>query len=246
MRALITFIAILTVGIVTAQAPTYHFNNDVLTARPNFGSVENYKPIGELRTNLRTWYPEGTSRVNQFRQDELNIDFDLQNVFFGPVDGTGNNGRQRYGVSLRIDGGDNVRFFSNLPTQVGNTITLTGERDLFRAAEGYNVTVTIVLNPALSIADMFIEMAHPNDRSIAYRFTFATGIQTGTGLDETRVQAFQRSTCSTPNDPACGFFYGHDAGVSVRKYVDGVEINRPGDHTMLTTVYFDYIPNHTP
>ena len=237
----------ITVGIVTAQINQFDVNSNELQGVAPLGLPRaDYIAVGELRDSLRAWYPNGTSRVNQFRQDELNIDFDLQNVFFGPVDGTGNNGRQRYGVSLRIDGGENVRFFSDLPDQIGNTITLTGERDLFRAAEGYGVTVTIYLQPTQSSAMMFVEMSHPDGRDVAYRFDFATGTQTGVGLDSTRIQSIQSATCSTPNDPTCANRYGIDEGVPILKYVDGTLIERPGDHTRSTTVYFSYIPNHTP
>ena len=118
MRALITFIAILTVGIVTAQINQFDVNSNELRGVAPLGLPRaNYVTVGDLRDDLRNFYPAGTSSAFQFRQDEIGLDFDIEEIHISHTGTFGQNDRGVYRIRFNLNGGAHVDFNGVVPDE---------------------------------------------------------------------------------------------------------------------------------
>ena len=269
MRALITFIAILTVGIVTAQVHPPRFDQngtpDVQNDNTLVVNSETYIPVGELSDDLHAWYPLGTSRVNQFRQEDIGIrPGEVRHITIHPASGVQNGTHRGYNVFFHLDGGVNVSFNGDIPTETFSTnrnggmritSSFTGSRagNGFNAAIGYSATTTITFDYNTNVAHnvdgttentvtlgvyVLIGLTHPNGDTTMYGIPLTLG---GPGYP-TAQQNFDNSTQYRPSIPSDGtrqHEYGRQPNVELTK------VNIDGSHTsIITDINFDYTLNH--
>ena len=191
MRALITFIAILTVGMVTAQ---YDFrqNGTENVIEDNtlvVFSGDTYKLVGNttgtLGGDLHAWYPIGTTTAYQFAQDEMNIDRELVSINIGPSPDGLLNGNQLYSLSLTLPGGEIVSFYSGTTNQtesdwVRNFRGNKNDNGNSRGAIGYRAEVSIDYETARSHSLVYVTISidHPTERRVSYNF--ALNVRVGT------------------------------------------------------------------
>ena len=193
MRALITLIAILTVGIVTAQAPSFNIaTNEIENVLPAGLSRADYVAVGDLRTDLRNFYPRGTSRVFQFNQDEIAMDNDIEAIHISPAAGVTGNGRQGYRIRFDFDGGTRLRFNAIIPTEniLSNNrmeATLNSRRDedgnYFPANElgnEYRAEVTLIWTKPNGQINLYVTatIVHPAVRpnTVGRRITYGFNV----------------------------------------------------------------------
>ena len=132
MRALITFIAILTVGIVTAQdnPDTYRGNISYDETRetisvPNDGfGHTTYNIVGDLHRNLNHTYPEGSDHIYHYKREIDLITNHLIHWEFGEAGGVvSGDGHQGYRLLARVDdgsGAQNLSFPADIPHEEVN------------------------------------------------------------------------------------------------------------------------------
>ena len=116
MRALITFIAILTVGIVTAQIDPvigdpatfqgnipYNHNNETIVV-----GDDTYEITGDMLRDLNYLYPNGTSKVYHYKREIDLISNHLTSIDFARVPGvsSGYDGAGRQGYRIRLQFND--------------------------------------------------------------------------------------------------------------------------------------------
>ena len=253
MRALITLIAILTVGIVTAQ---YNFHQGDQTFPDNLEDnrltlgEDTYRLVGTatgtLGGDLHAWYPRGTGNAYQFRQDEYNIDNNLVSVKVGPSPDGQLNGRQLYYVTFNL-GSEFVSFRSALttPSPINtNTVFLQSRRsnrNSYVSAEGYEANLNLYYgdHAGSSYIDMSITLEFPNGDNIIYSFP----VVMTSNFDEVsfpgRIQGVTSAHGQTQRE------YGWHRNSRILKFKNGMPdrtFGVNGTHERTVDVEFEYTP----
>ena len=186
MRALITLIAILTVGMVTAQDDPatyqgyipYSSNAQTITV-----SGTTYELTSDLEAELNGVYPNGTNAAYEYKKDIYDIDNNLVGISFAPASGVSGNGEQGYRLLFTMHGGDRWGFFSDIPDEAFSggefTATISGRRDneggWDTQRDGYSTTTTLTISPAGIDAiggRITVGINLPDGDEIIYTFSF--------------------------------------------------------------------------
>ena len=167
MRALITFIAILTVGIVTAQdnPDTYRghisYNHvDETISVPNVGEGSTtYNIVGDLHRNLNDTYDRGSDHIYHYKREIDLIRNHLVSFELSPSHSPTINGREPYRLLIRVNDGSGEDMIS-LPdglfneqfidlhgtTQDRIDATLTTNRGSFNDRYAYSVSTILTIS----------------------------------------------------------------------------------------------------
>ena len=215
MRALITFIAILTVGIVTAQSGRYQestnigYNNGVITI-----GDETYTLVDEQRTDdLAQWYPNGTSRAYQWRTDVEELEHNLDRILFSyapGVSGTlGQHYRLRFLMDNDLDGNgqkDVWGFRHALPTEhqaEGDRIAIRLSPQIrdaeigYTPIDGYTMSIEALFQNGFtdtSGPEVYLQLRITHPESVGgdvYNLTIAPIYENGDNQMQTRIVSNQ-------------------------------------------------------
>ena len=181
MRALITLIAILTVGIVTAQIDpdtyrgdiSYNHNNETISVPNAVGDGSTtYTVVGDLERNLNIHYENGSDHVYHYlREIDLIenhlVSWDYRHVI-GSSNNNGGNGRQHYRLLAVVNDGSGNRNISFHVQQAPTEEIITSQNRLD--------------------ATIYANRGTPNDRyayAVRYRFSlynYFGAVEAGIGL----------------------------------------------------------------
>ena len=191
MRALITFIAILTVGIVTAQGSGQYQESTDIGYNTN-GTItvngETYVLDADRAAQLRTLYPNGTTKAYNWRTDKENLEYKLDRMLFsyapgpgGDLDGDGTQEVNAYRFSFQMDEGYGGTWGFNhaIPSEAyrtdsSNTLVVeldyeSRDNDDYTPAVGYRARVvgTIFNNTQFDVPNVQmgfqIRIEHPDN-----------------------------------------------------------------------------------
>ena len=218
MRALITFIAILTVGIVTAQdnPDTYRGNIsynhvDETISVPNVGEgATTYTIVGDMHRNLNHTYPEGSDHIYHYKREIDLITNHLIHWEFGEAAGVvAGDGHQGYRLLARVDdgsGAQNLSFPADIPHEEVNngrfSATINTNRGTTTDRYAYNVVsrLTMQNTAGFSQANAQVNLSLRFVVPELYHQTFSDLIFFQTGFVYTEI-----SQVDLPNIAGAGF-----------------------------------------
>ena len=227
MRALITFIAILTVGIVTAQdnPDTYRghisYNHvDETISVPNVGEgATTYAIVGDMHRNLNHTYPEGSSHIYHYKREIDLITNHLVSFEYSEAAGVRNEVTGRYGYRLLIrvndgSGPELLSFPSAEPLEEVNngrfSSTISANRGTTNDRYAYSIRSRFFLTNFLSNAQAHLSLTFEVPELYHQTFSDLITFETGSiftqiardGFPNRAGAAFDPTTILTATDNA--------------------------------------------